>query len=61
MMTFEERRHAAIVEVSLRRLCEAVENLVARIADLAASIDAYGNGKPTVEYAVVTPKENKVP
>ena len=42
MMTIEERRHAAIVEVSLRRLCEAVESLVARIADLAASIDAAG-------------------
>lgn len=36
MMTIEERRHAAIVEVSLRRLCEAVESLVARIADRGA-------------------------
>lgn len=59
MMTIEERRHAAIVEVSLRRLCEAIESLVARIADLAASIDAAG--KPIQEYVDGTPEANKIP
>lgn len=45
MMTIEERRHAAVMEANLKRLCEAFESLVARIADLAASIDASGAAK----------------
>ena len=54
----EERRHAAVMEANMIRLCQAVESLVARIADLAASIDTAG--KPIQECVDVTQKADKI-